>query len=59
MSGEMFEREFRKLQELVEEGYLAVSGIGPSEIRLMNKPISEALAKFRNDAAVVVVDLII
>jgi len=36
----------RELQELVEQGILAIGQIGTSEIRLMSKPVREALAAF-------------
>ena len=57
MSGEMFEREFRELHEMVEQAYQAVSTIGPSEIRLMSKPVREGLAAFMKIAEKVVAEL--
>lgn len=58
MSGELFEREFRNLQELVEEGLLAIMNIGLSEARLMSKPVREALVTFEEKAVVVVAELV-
>lgn len=57
MAGEMFEREFRNLQELVEQAYIAIGRIGPSKIRLMNKPVKEGLAAFVENAEPIVAEL--
>ena len=57
MSREMNVREFRNLQEMVEQAWKAVVNIGPSEIRLMNKEVREGLADFVERAEGVVAEL--
>ena len=54
---EEVQQAIRALQEMVEQAYQAVSTIGPSEIRLMSKPVREGLAAFMETAEKVVAEL--